>query len=256
MFKDFFLKFRNSRGFIPFEKSRPKVAEATRLWRGRSQTGFTLVEILVTASLIVFITSAVIRNFSASRLNLERVANVMASDIRLAQQLALSSYQYKGPIDPVPRNRCGYGVTQDPSNPQQGYIVYVGPATVKPDGTPNNCGDARQYQSSQDTPAYKSVLLDLRINFRDNPGQGNLFKDLYFEPPSPTVYFGNQLPSPNPADPETYFERVVIKKIGVGIKGGPPGSSCEKGNPDCIYICVYVSGRVEVSKTWTCPVPF
>lgn len=214
--------------------------------------GFTLIEILVTSSLIVFITVLVIRNFSASRLNLERVANTMASDIRLAQQLALSSHQLKGPADPALRNRCGYGIAADPNSPapQRVYIVYAGLPTVKADGTPNNCSGARQYQASQDIIAYKTVVLDLRLDFRDNSGQGQLFKDTYFEPPGPSVYFQQTLQNINES------QQIIIKKVGVGIQGGPSGSSCSNGNPNCIFICVYGSGRVEVTKNYNggnCP---
>ncbi len=48
--------FKNQQaGFIPFKKSRPKVAEATRFPRGRSRTGFTLVEMLLVIGIITAI---------------------------------------------------------------------------------------------------------------------------------------------------------------------------------------------------------
>lgn len=213
--------------------------------------GFTLIEVLVTASLVVYTTIAVIRNFSNSRVNYERIANVMASDIRLAQQMTLSAHKYQGPNDPAPRNRCGYGITPDPASvaPQQTYIVYAGLATIKADGvTPNSCSGARQYQASQDTPAYKTVVLDSRVDFRDNSGQGQIFKDIYFEPPGPSVYFQNT------SQTIDQCQHIVIKKVGVDLQGGPQGSSCQKGSPYCIYIDVYGSGRVEVSKNFnSCP---
>lgn len=216
-----------------------------------SNKGLTLIEILVTASLIAFITVLVLRNFNYSRLNLDRVANVMASDIRLAQQLALSAHKYQGPNDLAPQNRCGYGITPDPNSiaPQQAYIVYAGLATVKSDGvTANNCPGGRQYQASQDTPAYKTVILDSRIDFRDNSGQGQIFKDIYFEPPGLSVYFQNT------GQTIDQCQHIVIKKVGVALQGGPAGSSCQKGNPNCIYIDVYGSGRVEVSNNFnSCP---
>lgn len=60
------IKFKDSKvkikyyydGFTPFEKSRPKVAEATRLWRGRSQTGFTVIEAVV--AIMVFSIAAIL----------------------------------------------------------------------------------------------------------------------------------------------------------------------------------------------------
>ncbi|MDP3696573.1 MAG: type II secretion system protein, partial [Candidatus Taylorbacteria bacterium] len=221
MFKDFFLKFRNSKGL-------------------------TLIEILVTASLIVFTTAVVIRNFRASRLDFERVANVMASDIRLAQQLALSSHQHRGSLDPVPRNRCGYGITKtqsggpeatqaecadgvdndgdtfiDSSDPgcNRLYHIYAGPPTIKPDGTPGSCGSAN-YQTPNDTPYYKTVVLDSRIDFVDTPAP----KDIFYKPPGPTTYINNGSTPSNLADPITYYEVITIKKVGVTKQNCTNGS--------------------------------
>ena len=238
----------------------------------KDSKGFTLVEILVVAGLIAYVTTLVIRNFSASRLNLERVANVMASDLRLAQQLALSSHQYQGPNDLALRNRCGYGITKpngggsednavecsdgidndsdtfvDSLDPgcNRLYYIYAGPATVNSSGQPNNCGSTN-YQTSQDTPYYKTVVLDSRIDFVDNPG----FSDIFYKPPGPTTYIQNSNSPSNPANPTTYYEKITIKKVGVTKQ------NCDNGSPDCIFICAYFSGRVEVSKVPTCPVPF
>lgn len=238
--------------------------------------GFTLIEILVTAGLIVFVTSLVIKNFSASRLNLERVANVVASDIRLAQQLALSSHQFQGASDPAPRNRCGYGITKPASGGTEAsptecsdkidndgdtlidsrdpgcnriYYIYAGPPSVDASGQPVNCASTT-YQASQDYPYYKTVVLDQRIDFVDNPG----FQDIFYKPPDPTTYIQNQTIPSNLADPATYYELITIKKVGVTKQ------NCTSGSIDCIYICVYYSGRVEVAKNTTnpikCPVPY
>lgn len=234
--------------------------------------GFTLVEIIVTAGLIVFTTVLVIRNFTASRLNLQRVANVLVSDIRLAQQLALTSTQYKGSTDPVPRNRCGYGVTKAQSGGTEDtptecgdgtdndgdtyidsldpgcnrlYYIYAGPPSVDASGNPVACA-SKTYQQSQDYPFYKTVALDNRVDFVDNPG----FRDIFYTPPGPTTFIQNSdLPS-NLADPTTYYEKITIKKVGVTKQ------NCQAGSPDCIFICVYFSGRIEITKNPTCPLPY
>lgn len=221
----------------------------------KSNKGLTLVEILVVAGLIAFVSVLVVRNFNYSRLNLERVANVMASDIRLAQQLAMSAHQYQGSGDPAPRNRCGYGVTgsskddSDPNNDTRRYSIYAGPPTVNPDGTPNNnCGQSG-YERHQDEPFYKSNILDSRINFNDNPGLGLIFDDIFFVPPGPTVYYKN-----NTILPIDSWTRITIKRNDLKINTGAPSGRCSSGlNKDCIYICIYGSGRIEVSKTYTCP---
>lgn len=219
--------------------------------------GFTLIEILVTASLIVFTTTLILRNFIASRLNLDRVANILASDIRLAQQLSLSSSQFQGTNDSVPRNRCGYGITNKPNdssdpNNDRKYQIYAGPSTVDSSGNPVNC-NSPQYQQSQDFPFYKSVILDSRIEFENSPR----FKDIFFMPPGPTTYIGSNSSPPIPTDPTTYWEQIIIKKKGTPKNGGPSSGACNQGSPNCIYICVYYSGRIEVSKTWgNCPAPY
>ncbi len=54
----------NKKGFTPLEKSRPEVAEATRFLRGRSLTGFTLIEALLYIGLFsVIITSGLVGAF-------------------------------------------------------------------------------------------------------------------------------------------------------------------------------------------------
>ncbi len=237
--------------------------------------GFTLVEIIVVAGLIIFMTSMILRNFVGSRLDLERTANVVASDIRLAQQLAISSRQFQGtcmnpdgtPVggncvpDPEPRNRCGYGITLDPNHYCNGYIIYTGKATVDASENPQSCGNYR-FQSRQDTPAYAAFLLDPRLNFDDPGGSGNCngnvagnrFRDTFFYPPGPTTAFGGNSVPIAPAD---YYNQIVIKKVGKKLTGNPSGRCSVNGpDPDCIYICVYLSGRVEVTRQPTCPAAY
>jgi len=234
--------------------------------------GFTLIEILVVAGLIVFMTTTVLRNFVSSRLNLPRLANVMASDIRLAQQLALTATQYQGLNDTFPKNRCGYGITKAQSGGSENdatecsdkidndgdtfvdgldpgcnrlYYIYAGPPTVDNLGVPVSCGNPN-YQANADSPYYKTAVLDNRVDFVDNPA----FRDIFFKPPGPTTYINNSSVPSNLADSTTYYERITIKKVGVSK------NDCDNGSPDCIFICVYYSGRIEISKVPTCPAPF
>lgn len=238
----------------------------------KSSKGFTLVEILVVAGLVAFVTVISIRNLTGSRLNLDRLANVMASDFRLAQQLALSSHQHQGPLDPVPRNRCGYGITKPQSGGAESsatecsdgldndsdtfvdsldpgcnrlYYIYAGPSTLDPAGLPVNCGSSN-YQTNQDTPYYQAVVLDQRIDFVDNPAP----KDIFYKPPGPTTYINNINTPSDLLDPTTYYQRMTIKKVGL------TKTDCNDGSPNCRFICVYFSGRVEVSKVPTCPAPY
>jgi type II secretory pathway pseudopilin PulG len=246
-----------------------------------NEKGLTLIEILVTSSLIVFMTTLLLRNFSTTRLNLNNLANVVASDIRLAQQVALSSHQFQGPADPAPRNRCGYGFTRPATGGSEGnpaasreaecsnnvdddgdslidsfdpgcsrlYYIYAGPPTVRPDGSAGVCGSTN-YQASQDYPYYKTVVLDKRVDFLDSPPS----KDVFYMPPGPTTFIQNSSTPSNVADPTTYYEVIGIKKSSVTRQ------QCNAGNMDCVYICVYFSGRVEVVNNTTnsvkCPAPY
>lgn len=215
-----------------------------------SSKGLTLIEVLVTASLIVFISTLIIRNGTLNAVNLERVANVVASDFRLAQYLALSSrqYQYTGDYpgdpnaDPVPRNRCGYGISQSQSD-NTTYFVYAGPPTLDPTGNPRSC-NARSFQPSvhQDTPAYKTVLLDPqnRVVFDTNPR----FKDVFYEPPGPTTFIQNSSSSPG-------FQKVTIMKAGLTNQQQNDCKTAVSSN--CIYVCAYLSGRIEVTRGPNCP---
>lgn len=211
--------------------------------------GLTLIEILVTASLMVFVSALVIRNSSITRINLDRVANVVASDVRLAQSMALSSrkYQYLGAYpgdpnaDPSPRNRCGYGISIEHQSATR-YFVYAGPPTINPNGTPRNCGPS-SYQPSaqQDTPAYKTVLLDPqnRVVFDVTPPS----KDIYYEPPGPTTYIGN--------NQNSSVEKIKIMKAGLTNQ---QINACDNAaSTNCIFVCAYLSGRVEITRGPACP---
>ena len=200
--------------------------------------GLTLIEVLVTASLIVFISTLIIQNFSIS-VDALRAANVMASDIRLAQQLALSAHQFQGPGDPEPRNRCGYGITGRFGSGK--YVIFAGAPTLTPAGLPNVCGP-QKYVASPDYPIYRSIQIDSRLSFG---GGGFGFEDIFFQPPGSATYInGSNVPSGDP------WERIIIKKTGV------LDADCDGGSPACAFICVYYSGRVEVSRNPVCPAAF
>ncbi len=223
-----------------------------RIKNKKGQAGITLIEILVTASLIVYISTLIIQNFSIG-LNLDRIANSMVSDIRLAQQLALSAHQFQGPGDPEPRNRCGYGIYSLPTymlplglDFTRSYGVYAGEPTLTAEGLPNPCGLERYGGYDANKPFYRTVTLDSRVEFGfTGVGGWGVFSDIFFKPPGPTTYIdGLSVPVGNP------WGRIIIKRTGV------PDSDCEEGSPKCIFICVYYSGRVEVSKNANCPAVF
>ena len=199
--------------------------------------GFSLFEILVVSSITILISLALIRSLSSlSRVDLNRVADVMASDFRLAQQLTLSSHQFKGSSDPVARIRCGYGISQN-AQPVSSYVLYAGAPTIDPSGLPQPCPADRNFQpiSPQNTPIYKITNLDKRVNFVSTPG----FNDMFYEPPGPRGLINN--------DVSILVQKITIKRVGT------TPTECDSSSPNCISVCVYFWGRVEVTKDTTCP---
>lgn len=234
--------------------------------------GVSLIEVLVVVSMMTYIFGVVISNFYGSRINMARVANVMVSDIRLAQNLASTAAQYKGSTDPVPRDRCGYGITKpsavgvednqtecsdnidndgdtlvDSLDPgcNRLYHIYAGPPTLNASGNPVACGNSN-YSSDTSHPIYLTRVLDVGVDLVDSPA----FRDIFYMPPGPTTYINNSNIPLNLADPTTYYEKITIKKIGV------TRVECDNGSSDCIFICVYYSGRIEVSRNTNCPTPY
>ena len=189
------------------------------------------------SSITIFISVALIQSLSSlSKVNLERVANGMVADFRLAQQLTLSSHQFKGSQDPIARIRCGYGVSQNGQGASS-YVLYAGAPTIQPDGTPRICPVNRNFQPivPQDTPIYKVTNLDGKVSFSSMPG----FKDIFYEPPGPRAYIDNNA--------STLVEKITIKRTNT------PASECSTSSPNCIFVCVYFWGRIEITKNTTCP---
>lgn len=199
--------------------------------------GFSLIEVLIVSGIIVFVSVALINSLgSLSIVSLNRVANTVASDFRLAQQLTLASHQIKGSQDSVARIRCGYGLSQNGQG-SSSYILYAGTPTINSSGASQPCPVNKNFQPTalQNTPIYKITNLDRRVNFVTTPG----FRDVFYEPPGPRAVINN--------DNSILVEKITISKVGTSA------SACNAGSPKCIYVCVYFWGRVEVTKNTTCP---
>lgn len=80
-----------------------KVKKRIRLFP-ESGAGFTLIEFLVTASIVIVLSTAVLFNFRTGekQLALQRSANKVAQDIRRAQEMAMSARE-------CPSSLCGGG---------------------------------------------------------------------------------------------------------------------------------------------------
>lgn len=201
----------------------------------RNQKGFTLVEVVVTLGLVIFLSVLVINKSSNLRVTLQGAANVAASDIRFAQAITLSSKQYKGiysdnTTDPAARNRCGFGVSQLNTTT---YVIYAGAPTVMINGTTiTNC-PARVYTTGTNASAiYQTVVLDSKLDMPTGPS----FNDIFFEPPGATTYIQGSSTSQS-------FSQIMIKRVGT------TRAQCTAGSKDCIFVCAYSSGRVQVNQS-------
>ena len=170
--------------------------------------GFTLIEVLVVASITVLISVSMISNFPRTRINIIESANAVVADIRQAQTKAVTSTQYNSSI------RCGYGIYYINSN---SYGYFTGP-----DAALTDCSTyGRTGINGSSTTIKTAVLFDQKLEIKQS------FRDIFFEPPRPKIYFNN-------AYSATDSEKIVIGKI---------GSSCDTVN--CRTICLYTSGKIE-----------
>lgn len=171
------------------------------------RAGFTLIEILVVAGITGFIASAIIINFSRTRLDLNETASIFVSDTRIAQSQAASSTKYGGAI------RCGYGIRYIDST---SYAVYAGPDTASAD-----CAAQNKNFGAEDTAISVKSFLDTRVEFK------NSFYDIFFEPP----------------DPKTYINNNATLGISQTITLGKKNAVCPS---DCKTITIFTSGKIDI----------
>lgn len=199
----------------------------------KNSSGFTLIEVLIVASISVFVSINLLTNFLRSKANLAETARTFIADIRNAQANALASRQYISPTGAA-THRCGYGI-----HPIDGssYITYVGRVF----GASGSCPNDYQFGNSTDTPILKTGVLDVQTEFFDPNGNPppDFFYDVFFEPPDAYIWIGNQHILTG-ANPRTKSEIIIRRK----------GATCPSVN--CVYVCVYASGRIEQRST-QCP---
>lgn len=181
------------------------------------KTGFTLIEVLVVAGIIGYVTTFFIANFSRSRINFNEASEVLKSNFRIAQTKAISSTKFDNKI------RCGYGIRYVNNT---SYAIYVGE-----NATTHNCPaqnrDYNPISGNPDTDANVETVkfADPRIEFK------TIFRAIYFEPPDPKTFVidsgGTVHNEPN------YSLGIVIGKI---------GGTCPQ---DCRTITISTSGKIE-----------
>jgi Tfp pilus assembly protein FimT len=151
-----------------------KKLQATSYRLQANNFGFTLVELLVSLSIIIMMTTLFLANYHSSneRSKLSSASQQMASDIRLAQSYALGSKKFNGAIPPG-----GWGVYFNETNTS--YIIFA-----------DNDG-GKDY----DDPGEKFSEIDLPANVTISSIDVANDVDIVFLPPDPEVFF-NGLTAP------------------------------------------------------------
>ena len=176
----------------------------------KSESGFTLVDILVAAMIMMLMTGILLANFSKARINLLESSAIIIGAIRKAEAKAISSALINGASGPY--HPCGYGVMY---NNASSISIFSGP-------TEENCTDNKYGPGYSIFETIK--LVDPRVEIRNI---SRTFYDIFFRPPDPKMYidgtanFGSS-------------ERILVSRI---------GATCDDQN--CQTICIYGTGRVE-----------
>ncbi|PJE50542.1 MAG: hypothetical protein COV29_04005 [Candidatus Yanofskybacteria bacterium CG10_big_fil_rev_8_21_14_0_10_36_16] len=186
---------------------------SSRKYFGNSNSGFSLIEVLLVTTILSILSTVLILTFrsdTSNQVSRIRAAKVIATDIRRIQSLALSTTSYDG------ETTCGYGMLKQNSNT---YILYAGlSGGITCQSKPKN------YQAGIDKIIEVKQIINSNLKFQNN------FKDIFFKPPDPIVYFQNT--HNINAQPE---EIKIIKKS---------ENTCAQS--PCTIVKVYVSGKVEI----------
>ena len=146
--------------------------------------GYTLAELLVSASIIALMSTVAVANYGnyGKAKKLQMAAQVLASDVRIAQSYAMSQKRFAGTIPPG-----GWGIYASRLNPNNtSYIIFADT------GAPN-----RDYDVGEEmrTVNFTDGVTISNIQIDGNPRNGTV---IIFEPPGPVTWIC-RLPNPCPA---------------------------------------------------------
>lgn len=133
--------------------------------------GFTLVEVLVVGFIIGVLSTVILLNYRSGQeqASLTRAAAFFETDVRRAQNLAISSFDFGGTIP------CGYGLHY---LDDRTYSIYAGEL-----GGALNCqASSHNFQSDTDLVYQSQKIIEAGVIFRSS------FVDVFFEPPDPATY--------------------------------------------------------------------
>ena len=149
--------------------------------------GFTLIELSIVVSIILILSTVVLANYSAGQkeLALSRSVYKLAQDLRVAQELAMSTKDFGSPPSPP---RGGYGIKFNVSEPNH-YILFAdcdGGKDYDVTGSAISCFQATSALSYPELVQDISIEKDVKIYSLSTPGN-NLI--VTFTSPNPDVYF-------------------------------------------------------------------
>jgi len=162
--------------------------------QSNNSNGFTLVELLVSISIIILISGILFANYrqGEKQFALQRSANKLAQDIRRAQQMAMSAEETDlgGQVPPgqefVPEG--GFGVYFDEGNPYS-YIIFAD-CSDSPNKQYNGGGLVCGPTDSEYTEHIETIELEKGVKINDIKKEGGGNPDriyITFVPPEPEV---------------------------------------------------------------------
>ncbi len=171
--------------------------------------GFTLIEVVVYASLVGIFSVILLINMQGAQTNssvLERASSAIISDFRRAQLMTISGLTFQG--NPV----CGYGIHYLGPN---SYLIYAGGEAV--------CSTANRNYNASDFDIQTIKIIEGNVKFKSS------FADVFFEPPDPKTFIDNSFSLSAPPLP-----------ISVGFEN----QNCPSG---CKTVNVFPSGKIDLN---------
>ncbi|MBI4812210.1 prepilin-type N-terminal cleavage/methylation domain-containing protein [Candidatus Falkowbacteria bacterium] len=142
----------------------------------KSQRGFTLIELIVSISVIAMMSGLFLANYHSAnkRSELASAAQKTASDIRLAQQFSLGANEFNG-APPA----GGWGIYFDESSPDS-YIIFA------------DIDENRNYDSGEEH-ARVNLPVGVSIEEIEDSDTGIIITNasVVFLPPDPITYINN-----------------------------------------------------------------
>jgi len=148
------------------------------------EAGFTLIELMIVISIILFLSPMVITNYNAGerRFSLERSAHGLAQDLRDAEEMALTGEETPASFDKsFPAG--GYGLYFEAN--QDSYVLF---ADCDGDGSYDASGVASSCSSASSAPgeSYPEKIKEFSME------SGVVISDLYPSTPLAVLFFPPQ----------------------------------------------------------------